>query len=238
MTERPRDLVIGIALYAGMDPLDVVGPYEVFSEMAQGVAPRRRVSVYLLGETHAPVTTRFGITLFPQRAFHEVDELDVLWVPGGAIESLEVLMKGGVYLDALKRWSRDAQVVCSVCEGALLLAAAGLLDGCRATTHWAFYRCLEAFPKVEVVGPGADGSYPRYVLHPARPARGERGVRLTGGGISSGLDEALRLVKLLFGKKTAEEVQVNIQYFPRPPVKGTLPPPPDCPMPPRKPRGS
>ncbi|RWD93571.1 MAG: hypothetical protein EOS39_11540 [Mesorhizobium sp.] len=102
-----------------------------------------------------------------------------------------------------------AKWVCSVCEGALLLARAGLLDGHKATTHWAFVDCLRRFPAIEV----AKG-HPRFV---------ESGNRLTGGGISSGLDEALHLISRLFDDQTAVEVQITTQYFPVPPVAGRIP---------------
>ncbi|WP_420127149.1 DJ-1/PfpI family protein [Longimicrobium sp.] len=223
-------VVIGIPMYAGMDLLDVTGPSEVFGNAAETLKHTVDLQVYLLAESNAPVTSRFGVTLFPQRAFHEMDQLDVLWVPGGIADSLNPVIQAGVYIEYLKKWSRNARVVCSVCEGALLLAAAGLLDGYRATTHWAFYRCLEAYPKVKVVQP-KDDVFPRYVLDPAKPRPGARGIRLTGGGISSGVDEALRLVQLLFGTKAAEDVQVTIQYFPEPPVQGTIPKIPPCPLP-------
>jgi cyclohexyl-isocyanide hydratase len=101
----------------------------------------------------------------------------------------------------------------------MLLAAAGLLDGYEATTHWAFIPCLtERFRKVKVV----DG-HPRYCL--------DRN-RLTGGGVSSGLDEALELVQLLMGTGKAQYVQQSIQYYPRPPVTSEIPPAKSCPMPP------
>jgi transcriptional regulator GlxA family with amidase domain len=229
MSKVPQTLTIGIPMYAGMDPLDVAGPFEVFSVAAQSVAGTCDLRVYLMAETHVPVTSRFGMTIFPHRAFYEMDELDVLWVPGGDPGALNVLMQGGVYLDNLKKWSRNAKVVSSVCEGAMLLAAAGLLDGYRATTHWAFYQCLESYKKIKVVQP-QDDVFPRWVLDPPKPRPNARGIRLTGGGISSGLDESLRLVELLFGTSVAEDVQVTIQYFPEPPVNGTIPEIPDCPL--------
>ncbi|HEV3049865.1 MAG TPA: DJ-1/PfpI family protein [Longimicrobium sp.] len=227
MSDTPETLTIGIPMYPGVDPLDVVAPYEVFDWMSSTVAGQRSIRAYLLAESHAPVNARTGITLFPHRAFHEVEKLDVLWVPGGDPAALNVLMQGGVYLDYVKKWAADAAYVCSVCEGAMLLAAAGLLDGFRATTHWAFYPCLESFPQIKVVPP-KKGKYPRFIMDPQKPKPGQRGIRLTGGGISSGLDEALRLVELLTDTATAEDVQRNIQYFPDPPVNATLPPPPNC----------
>jgi transcriptional regulator GlxA family with amidase domain len=97
-----------------------------------------------------------------------------------------------------------------------LLAAAGLLDGYEATTHWAFIPCLKQFPKIKVVE-----GYPRFVL--------DRN-RLTGGGISSGLDEALKLVELLAGYETAQRVQRTTQYYPAPPVASALTPVDACPI--------
>jgi transcriptional regulator GlxA family with amidase domain len=102
------------------------------------------------------------------------------------------------------RQSETAQFVASVCEGALLLAAAGLLDGYRATTHLAFIPCLKRFSKIKVAK-----RHPRYVVD---------GNRITGGGISSGLDEALAPIKKLGGSKVAKSVQRTTQYYPRQPV--------------------
>jgi cyclohexyl-isocyanide hydratase len=104
----------------------------------------------------------------------------------------------------------------------MLLAAAGLLDGYRATTHWEFAGCFaDRFPKVIP----AEG-HPRFVI--------DRN-RLTGAGVSSGIDAALMLVKLLVGTEVAENVQRQIQYYPDPPVSSTLPSTaPECPLPRRR----
>jgi cyclohexyl-isocyanide hydratase len=120
------------------------------------------------------------------------------------------------YLEFLVARSRDARFVCSVCEGALLLAAAGLLDGYQATTHWAFVSCLKRFSRVVVVE-----GHPRFVL--------DRN-RLTGGGISSGLDEALKLIELLTDAGVAQSVQQNTQYYPCPPVASRIPAAGKCPL--------
>jgi cyclohexyl-isocyanide hydratase len=120
------------------------------------------------------------------------------------------------YLDFLVHCSLTSRYVCSVCEGALLLAAAELLDGYEATTHWAFIPCLRKFPKIKV-----SNGYLRFVL--------DRN-RLTGGGISSGLDEALKLVKLLVSYESAQNVQRLIQYYPDPPVQSALPAADVCPF--------
>jgi transcriptional regulator GlxA family with amidase domain len=118
------------------------------------------------------------------------------------------------YLQYLRQISAGARWVCSVCEGAPLLARAGLLDGHKATTYWAFVACLQQFPAIEV-----DTNHERFVVS---------GNRLTGGGISSGLDEALKLVSLLFGDETAKDAQVSTQYFPRPPIMGEISETPPC----------
>jgi cyclohexyl-isocyanide hydratase len=98
----------------------------------------------------------------------------------------------------------------------LLLARAGLLDGHAATTHWAFVECLQRFPAITV-----DTTHQRFVVS---------GNRLTGGGISSALDEALKLISLLFDEDTAKDVQASTQYFPRSPVMGEIPSTPPCKM--------
>lgn len=230
MREAPETLTIGIPVYAGFDPLDVAGPYEVFSNMAAEVADRCAVTVQVLGETLDPVPSRFGMQITPTATFASVPALDVLWVPGGSVDALQTLMAGGPYLDALNAWAPGARFVTSVCEGAMLLAAAGLLDGYRATTHWAFIPCFDRFPQVIPVG-GKHHRWPRFVVDPPRPEPGALGTRVTGAGISAGLDEALELVVMLFGKKVAKRVQVDIQYFPDPPVNAKLKPARSCPIP-------
>ncbi|HEU0297960.1 MAG TPA: DJ-1/PfpI family protein [Longimicrobium sp.] len=225
MDATPETLTIGIPIYDLVDPLDVAGPYEVFSNVTIG--DKRALRVLVLAEKagkDVSVPTRFGLELVPQAAFDEVEHLDVLWVPGGDPKALNRLMKGGPYLDALKRWSTNARLVTSVCEGAMLLAAAGLLNGYRATTHWAFIRCFARFPGIDPVPLNPDDpecQWPRFVV--------DRN-RVTGGGISSSLDEALQVVLMLFGQQVAESVQVTIQYFPDPPVQGAIPVPPGCPL--------
>lgn len=237
MSTRAKSLTIGIAIYPGVDPLDVAGPYEVFSNLASEVAGDCAVNVLVLAQTMDPVPTRTFVTdaappmaLMPQATFAQVPHLDVLWVPGGAVESLEVMMKGGPYLEQLKAWAPRARFVTSVCEGAMLLAAAGLLDGFRATTHWAFIPCFSRFKEVKPIG-GKNRRWPRFVVDPPRPDPDALGTRVTGAGISAGLDEALQLVLMLFGKKVAKQVQIDIQYFPDPPVNARLKPAKSCPIP-------
>lgn len=206
-------MIIGIPVYDKVDLLDVTGPHEIFSWMSPyGLA----TEVQLIAEKAGEITTRDGFTFKAPVSFDSAARLDVLWVPGGDPKVLAVLMgKGGTaYRAFLQRQAATARWVCSVCEGALLLAASGLLNGYQATTHWAFVDCLKCFPEIVV----ADGT-PRYVL--------DRN-RLTGGGISSGLDEALKLVELLGGTVLAQKIQQVTQYYPQPPVSSVLPPTPAC----------
>jgi len=137
---------------------------------------------------------------------------DALWVPGGSPNELARIIADPQrrYLDFITAQAVQSTWVCSVCEGALLMAAAGLLDGYTATTHWAFIPYLIEYHQQVTI---ADG-HPRFAL--------DRN-RLTGGGISSGLDEALQLIALLSGEAAAQQVQQTTQYYPDPPVSSEIP---------------
>ena len=201
-------MLIGIPVYDAVDMLDVAGPYELLTWAEYGVE--------LVAERSGKLTFRNGFSFNVEKSFDQAGTYDVLWVPGGDPPALAKQMGNAGYLDFLKDKSRDAKFVCSVCEGAMLLAAAGLLDGYTVTTHWAFYPCMKRFPKVTLAS-----GYPRYCL--------DRN-RLTGGGISSGLDEALMLIQLLSGTEKAQFVQRMTQYYPQPPVTGEITPSDDCPL--------
>jgi transcriptional regulator GlxA family with amidase domain len=203
---------LGIPVYAGVDLLDVAGPYEMF----KWVAPEKGLEAILLSEDGGPVISGNGVRFEAHSSFAATPTLNVLWVPGGAPDASQnmMLQPESSYFSYLKKIAAKAKWVCSVCEGALLLAAAGLLDGHKATTHWAFVNCLKQFQGIDV-----DSTHQRFVVS---------GNRLTGGGISSGLDEALKLITLLFDETTAIDVQQITQYFPQPPVSGTIPQTPEC----------
>lgn len=207
-------MLIGIPVYQGVDLLDFAGPYEMFTWAG--------FDVELFAQEPGLVACRGGgPAVDAAKTFENASQFDVLWTPGGDPEALARLIGDPrrVYLDFLVRQSIHARYVASVCEGALLLAAAGLLDGYEVTTHWAFIPCLvERFPKVKVV-PG----HPRYCL--------DRN-RITGGGISSGLDEALALIQILAGTAAAQDVQQTTQYYPLPPVTSDMPVATSCPVPP------
>lgn len=199
-------MIIGIPVYQGVDLLDVTGPHEVFKWMGAEVEVR-----LLSASLDIPIVTRDGFRFLATHLFSDTANLDVLWVPGGDPDVLELMMNrsdGGAFLDFLRRIGGDTDWICSVCEGAMLLAAAGLLDGYRATTHWLFLPCLRKFKNIDVVE-----GLPRYV-HDRN--------RLTGGGISSGLDESLHLIRLIKGDDVARDIQRTLQYFPEPPFPNDL----------------
>jgi transcriptional regulator GlxA family with amidase domain len=202
-------ITIGIPVYEKVDLLDVAGPYEMFS-WVDGF------ETLIVSADGGPVTTLSRLKFDAHRGFETAPALDVLWVPGGEPDTLGRMMEDpdSPYFDYLRRAAAGARFVCSVCEGALLLGRSGLLDGYRATTHWMFVECLKKFEAIRV-----DETNPRFV---------HDRDRLTGGGISSGLDEALKLIELLTDRATAERVQLTTQYFPDPPVSGTIPKAPPC----------
>ncbi len=185
----------------GFDSLDVCGPFQTFTFAG--------MECHLIGpgDVSGPVqvTSFEGVRVTPDVTFEDCPQLDVLFVPGGS-DPVSVLTAGHVgsnpYLDFLVEQAKGAQLVCSVCTGALLLAGAGLLDGHVVTTHWAFKDVLRLFP-VKVVD-----DYRRYV---------QSATRVTGAGISSGLDESFYIVSLLYGVDVARRCQLAMQYNPHPP---------------------
>ena len=208
---------LGIPIYEGVNLLDVAGPLEMFfwASLEQDLQP------ILVSQDGGTVTSANKVCFKAQASFADTPSLDIVWVPGGLPDALVGIMKNpdSPYLKYLRQVAANAKWVCSVCEGALLLARAGLLDGHKATTHWQFVKCLQRFPGIDV-----DTTYQRFVVSEKGSER-----RLTGGGISSGLDESLELILLLFGEDVARSVQKTTQYFPKPPLPGELTDkPPDC----------
>jgi transcriptional regulator GlxA family with amidase domain len=203
---------IAIPIYDGVNVLDVMGPLEMFHWA--------EIDVVLVAKYIGSVRCMEDVNIAAQSDFANSGDFEVIWVPGGEVAALNRLMYGTdrSYLDYIAKQGKNAQFVCSVCEGALLLAATGLLDGYSVTTHWAFTKCLkDRFKKVTVV----DG-HPRFWR--------DRN-RLTGGGISAGLDEALELIQMLKGTAKAQNVQLTTQYYPEPPVKSHIPSKEqDCPL--------
>lgn len=206
-------MIIGIPAYEGVDLLDMSGPYEMFHWAG--------FEIDVVATSAGLKTTGSGFSFAAHRSFDEARTYDAIWVPGGEPTALAGIITdpARTYLDFLATQAARTPMMCSVCDGAMLLAAAGLLDGYRATTHWAFTSC---FPQ----------RYPKVIpeLHP-RFAHDRN--RLTAGGVASGLDAALKLIELLGGTKLAQRVQQDTQYYPDPPVSSEIPPTPaECPIPP------
>lgn len=189
-------LKVAIPLYHGFDSLDVLGPNQAFFFAG--------MNILLCGPERTPVTSFEGVSIATNATFANCPQADILFVPGGD-SPMEVFGQGppnkNPYLQFLQKQAEGARLVCSVCTGAILLAGAGLLEGHVATTHWAYKPVLSLFP-CQVVD-----DYRRYV---------QSGNRVTGAGISSGLDEALYIVGLVCGVRVAREVQLKMQYHPKP----------------------
>lgn len=206
-------MIIGIPVYDGVDLLDMSGPFEMFHWAG--------FEIDLLAARLGPTTTGSGLTFSVPRGCDQARAYEAIWVPGGEPGALARLIgdPSRLYLDFLAAQAGRVSMMCSVCDGAMLLAAAGLLDGYRATTHWEFLSCFtQRFPEV-IVAPG----HPRFV-HDRN--------RLTAAGVAAGLDAALKLIELLGGTALAQQVQQATQYYPDPPVRSTVPPTPaQCPIP-------
>lgn len=183
---------IGLLIYPGMTQLDITGPYQVFAMM-----PETRV--HLLWKTLQPVTSSEGMTILPTTTFENCPSLDVLCVPGGAVGQVE-MMRDTEVLEFLRQQGKTAKYTTSVCTGSLILAAAGLLQGYRAACHWAFRDQL-AMLGVEV---GTD----RVVVDRDR---------ITGGGVTAGIDFGLVVAAHLCGEETAKLIQLMLEYNPAPP---------------------
>ena len=184
-------LQIGMLLYPGLTQLDLTGPFEVLSQLPGA-------TVHLVWKDTAPIRADTGLGLVPTTAMRDCPPLDVVFVGGG--RGQVPLMADAEVLGFLRRHGERARYVTSVCTGALLLGAAGLLQGYDATTHWAFVELLPAF--------GARHVKQRVVV--------DRN-RITGGGVTAGIDFGLRLAAELAGERTARAIQLGMEYDPAPP---------------------
>jgi transcriptional regulator GlxA family with amidase domain len=196
---------IAFVLYPGLTPLDLIGPLQVMSgletvEAAFGLPQRHHVVV--VAETPDVVPTDTPVRVAATATLDEYPEPDIVIVPGGGAPTLRQLVNPTL-LDYLRKADHSAEVVTSVCTGSLLLAGAGLLQGRRATTHWAYHRFLDNL--------GATYVPQRWV---------EDGKYLTGAGVSAGIDTALHLAARLTNDDVARLVQLAIEYDPHPPHGG------------------
>jgi cyclohexyl-isocyanide hydratase len=190
-------LHIGLLLFPKVTQLDFTGPLQVFSRVPDA-------TIHLIWKRIEPIATDSVLTLTPTISFADCPQLDVICVPGGA--GTDDLVNDKETLDFLRTQATLAKYITSVCTGSLLLGAAGLLRGFRAATHWSAMQYLPAF--------GAIPTKNRVCV--------DRN-RITGGGVTAGIDFALTLVSLLANQKTAETIQLGMEYNPAPPFNAGSP---------------
>lgn len=188
---------IVFTLYTGVTPLDLVGPFQVFA-----VAPNIRVT--LAASAAGPIRTDSGMIIHADKALAEIDRADLILVPGTGRPDLP--MGDRVLLDWLARTSPNARWTSSVCTGSLVLGAAGLLRGKRATTHWLALDALREF--------GAEPVRERVVFD---------GSIATAAGVSAGIDLALTLIANVANPTVAKAIQLGIEYDPQPPFSAGSP---------------
>jgi cyclohexyl-isocyanide hydratase len=190
-------LQVGSLLFEGLDQIDLTGPFEVLSRI-----PNSTYRIY--GKTADAVRDVRGLRLTPDAALADAPPLDVLHVPGGFGQ--EALMEDAQVLDWIRQQAAGACSIFSVCTGALLCGAAGLLKGRRATTHWASFHLLPFFGAIPVnERVVVDGSY------------------IFAAGVTAGIDGALRLAAELRGDAAAQTIQLYMEYAPKPPFDSGTP---------------
>ena len=190
-------LSVGMIIFDGMTNLDFVGPHEVFARMPGA-------TVHVLAKAPDPVVTDLGLRVQPTGTLRDAPPLDLLFVGGGP--GTTALMEDAEVIAFLRDRGPAARWVTSVCTGALVLGAAGLLRGHRAATHWAAMEALIPF--------GAEPTHRRVVVD---------GNRVTGGGVTAGLDFGLVIADLLHGAEVAQGLQLGMEYDPEPPFSAGSP---------------
>lgn len=193
MAER----LIGMVIFPRLTQLDMTGPYEVLARLPN-------TKVHLVAHTMAPVKTDRGMEIMPTVTFVDCPQLDLVMVPGGPGQ--QDLMEDAEVLEFLRKQASGARYVTSVCTGSLVLGAAGLLKGKRATSHWAALEHLKPLGAIPVSD--------KVVMD---------GNVITGAGVTSGIDFALTVAALLEGEDVARQIQLQIEYDPSPPFNSGSP---------------
>jgi cyclohexyl-isocyanide hydratase len=196
VSERPgpristQPLSVGFLIFAQMDQIDFTGPFEVLSRMPD-------TTMHVVGKESAPIRDVQGLQLTPDSRIAEAGDFDVLVVPGGYGQ--QALMHDEEVLGLIRRQVHAERLLFSVCTGALLCGAAGVLTGRQVTTHWAARPLIPCYDAIL-----ADA---RVVVD---------GTIISAAGVTAGLDAALVLVSLLRGEAAAQEIQLAIEYAPNP----------------------
>lgn len=189
---------IGLLLYPDLTQLDLTAPYQVFAALPDS-------QIHLIAKTAGPVTSMAGLQLQPTTTFTHCPQLDLICVPGGNLGTAQQ-MTDPETLNFLRHQAQTAQYITAVCTGSLILAAAGLLDGYKAATHWLF--------RDQLANLGVEVSTDRVVK--------DRN-RITGGGVTAGIDFALTVAAELAGEQTAQQIQLMLEYNPAPPFNAGSP---------------
>ena len=195
--EVAKPFRIGLLLFPEITQLDMTGPYEVFTKFPNA-------EVHLVAKSLEPVTANGGMKILPTITLAACPQLDLVCVPGGG--GMNALLNDMETLQFLQSQALGARYVTSVCTGALVLGAAGLLKGKRAATHWMSREMLRAF--------GATPVAERVV---------KDGNVFTGGGVTAGIDFALTVAAEAFGPELAKSIQLAIEYDPQPPFNAGSP---------------
>jgi cyclohexyl-isocyanide hydratase len=190
-------LHFGILVFPNVQQLDLTGPYEVFGSVSDA-------NVHLIWKDCSTITSSTGLVLTPTKSFAECPALDVLCVPGGG--GVNELLQDTAVLDFVRTQAARARYVSSVCTGALVLGAAGLLKGRRATTHWNSHDLLSRFGAI-----------------PTRERVVRDGNLFTAGGVTAGIDFGLTMVAELLGEAQAQAIQLQHEYAPAPPFQSGTP---------------
>jgi cyclohexyl-isocyanide hydratase len=192
-----QPLSIGILIYPNVTQLDATGPAQVLARVPGS-------TLHMIWKTRDPVPTDAGFSIVPTTSFADCPQLDVICVPGGGGQV--ALMTDLETLDFLRRQAATARYVTSVCTGSLILGAAGLLKGYRSACHWAWRDMLKDFGAIPV---------------------GERVVRdrnrISGGGVTAGIDFGLTVAAELAGEEVAKSIQLVLEYDPQPPFDSGSP---------------
>jgi cyclohexyl-isocyanide hydratase len=195
MSERP--FRSGMLVFPNLTQLDLTGPYEILARLPHS-------ETLLIWKSLEPVRSEHGLTILPNATFDTAGPLDLVLVPGGG--GINPLLEDAETLAFLRRTAALARYVVGICTGSLVLGAAGLLRGKRAGTHWMSRDLLAAFGALPVAE--------RVVAD---------GNLFTGGGVTAGIDVALRVAAEIAGRAAAEAIQLGVEYDPQPPFAAGSP---------------
>ena len=190
---------IGIYLYDGYQTLDAMGPYETLGNLSG-------VRVFYVAKKKGMIRNQRGMAVQVDTSMEKVDHLDILVIPGGAAETY-LQTKDTAVLNWIRKIDRTSTYTTSVCTGAWILGATGLLHGKKATTNW--YRAEEMLKKY-----GATFQPARYV---------HDGKYWTAAGVTAGIDMSLAIIDELMGNQFTQSVMLNLEYDPHPPIRGGSP---------------